>query len=377
MKKLKVAIAMSGGVDSGVAAALLVRQGYQCAGFHMELWNESQKQGFRNKCCDSESSETALRTAHKLKIPFYTLNLRKTFKKEIVDYFLQSYANGLTPNPCVKCNKLIKFGALLDYVQKKGFDYLATGHYARIKKLGKSYQLLAGVDSQKDQSYFLYNLKQKQLGHILFPIGDYHKKQVVTMAQKWDLPVANRSESQEICFFPEKDYRPFLKRHLLKEIKPGETVDVRGRVIGRHFGLPLYTIGQRHGFTISTKQTPNLAPFYVIAKKVGANQLVVGFGNQTERKEFLLKNVNEVNTIRFKRGIFKTKLKIRYQGELLEAKLRKYSKEGDLAVLLKEAERGIACGQSAVFYEKGKVLGGGIVDIDKMDKKCLNVSSMT
>lgn len=376
MKKKKVAVAMSGGVDSGVVAALLVKEGYQCAGFYMELWSERKEKGFRNKCCDLESSRAALRTAHKLKIPFYTIDLKEIFKEKIVDYFLESYACGLTPNPCIKCNKLIKFGSLLDYVKKKGYDYLATGHYVEVKKDKKNYQLLAGIDKTKDQSYFLYNLNQEQLPNLLFPLGKYKKKDVVSMAKKMSLPVANRPESQEICFFPENDYRPFLKRHLNKEIRPGKVVDLKGKVIGSHLGLPLYTIGQRHGFTINRGQTPNLPPFYVIRKKVKTNQLVVGFGKETERKEFLLKDVSWINPIEFEKGVFRTELKVRYQGELLKAKLLKQNEKDELLVILNEAERGIASGQSAIFYKKNEMLGGGIIDIDKMSKKCLNNSSM-
>jgi len=376
MKKKKVAVAMSGGVDSGVVAALLVKEGYQCAGFYMELWSERKEKGFRNKCCDFELSRAALRTAHKLKIPFYTIDLKEIFKEKIVDYFLESYACGLTPNPCIKCNKLIKFGSLLDYVKKKGYDYLATGHYVEVKKDKKNYQLLAGIDKTKDQSYFLYNLNQEQLPNLLFPLGKYKKKDVVSMAKKMSLPVANRPESQEICFFPENDYRPFLKRHLNKEIRPGKVVDLKGKVIGSHLGLPLYTIGQRHGFTINRGQTPNLPPFYVIRKKVKTNQLVVGFGKETERKEFLLKDVSWINPIEFEKGVFRTELKVRYQGELLKAKLLKQNEKDELLVILNEAERGIASGQSAIFYKKNEMLGGGIIDIDKMSKKCLNNSSM-
>jgi len=377
MKKKKVAIAMSGGVDSGVVAALLVKEGFECTGFYMELWSETKGKGFRNKRSNLESSKAALRTARKLKIPFYTIDLKKIFKEKIVDYFLKSYACGLTPNPCIECNKLIKFGILLDYIKKKGYDYLATGHYVGVRKDKKNYRLLAGADKTKDQSYFLYNLNQEQLSHLLFPLGQYEKKDIISMAKKMGLPVATRPESQEICFFPENDYRPFLKRHLNKEIKHGKVVDLKGKVIGFHLGLPLYTIGQRHGFTISRRRTSNLAPFYVINKKEKINQLVVGFGKETERKKFLLKDVNWINPVKFEKGVFKTELKVRYQGELLKVKLLKQSKRNELLVILDETERGIAPGQSVVFYKKDELLGGGIIDIDKMSKKCLNDFSMT
>lgn len=354
---------MSGGVDSGVAAALLVKQGYQCAGFHLHLWSEITKdKRFENKCCSTESLEIARRTAYRLGMLFYVLDFSKLFKKQVVDYFLESYRQGLTPNPCVVCNRFIKFGELLSYARGLGFDYLATGHYAKIK----DDRLFMGKDKIKDQSYFLYHLNQKQLTHILFPVGDYQKKEVVAMARKWKLPVAHRPESQEICFLPENDYRPFLKRQLGNKIIPGEVVDTKGKVIGRHQGLPLYTIGQRHGFSLISKiQTPLLPPYYVIGKDIKKNQLIVGFGRETEKKEFQIKDLNWLSPD-YQKQLLKLDLKvrIRHQGELLRCQLK-----GD-KVILKEAERGIAPGQSAVFYlprhqagNQEEVLGGGIIVI--------------
>jgi len=395
----KVAVALSGGVDSGVAAALLVKKGYQCTGFHLRLWSETIKdKRFENKCCSTESLETARKTAHQLGIPFQVIDFSKIFKKQVVDYFLKAYGDGLTPNPCVFCNKFIKFGELLSYVRKLGFDYLATGHYARItdgscrstaprpippaNKLGPLpwgtpsratrqnlssslyYSLLSGKDKNKDQSYFLYNLNQRQLAHILFPVGNYQKKEVVVMAKKWRLPVAHRPESQEICFLPENDYRPFLKRHLQNKIKPGKVVDIKGRIIGSHQGLPLYTIGQRHGFNLNRQiKTPVLPPYYVIEKNVKKNQLIVGFGKETERKEFLVKDVNWINPELQINKLSNCKLKcfvrIRHQGKLLEAQIK--SQENKVKVILTEPERGVAPGQSAVFYQSEEVLGGGII----------------
>ena len=220
---------MSGGVDSGVAAALLIKEGYQCTAFHLHFWSEfSKKRSFENKCCSTESLEAARKTAYLLKIPFYHLDFAKIFKKQVVDNFLKSYQQGLTPNPCVICNQWVKFGEFFKYVRRLGFDYLATGHYARTE----NGHLLKGEDKIKDQSYFLYRLKQGQLPFLLFPVGDYQKKEVMKMAKNWKLPVAHRPESQEICFLAENDYRPFLKRQLGSKIIPGKVVNVKGQVIG-------------------------------------------------------------------------------------------------------------------------------------------------
>lgn len=345
MKRKKIAVAISGGVDSGVSAALVVKAGYQAAGFHMALWREGKE--------DSLGRKAAEETAHQLGIPFHLVDLKKVFKKKVVDYFLEEYGEGRTPNPCVMCNRFIKFGELLSYVQELGYDYLATGHYARLRRGS----LIMGRDRAKDQSYFLYSLTPKQLSQIIFPVGNYLKKQVRAMAKRWHLPVAKRPESQEICFFKESDYRPFLKRQLKGKIIPGKVVDVKGKVIGKHRGIPLYTIGQRHGFTIT--ETKAIGPFYVIAKEPGENQLVVGFGREAERKEFRVKDVNWLDEkakvkSQGSEGL-NCQVRIRHRGDLLKAKVK------DSTVVLAEPERGIAPGQAAVFYQKERVLGGGVI----------------
>jgi tRNA-specific 2-thiouridylase len=346
---------MSGGVDSGITAALIVKAGYQAAGFQMHLWAEKSKdKRFKNKCCNTESLEAARKTAHQLGIPFYTVDFRKIFKQKVVDYFLKEYGLGRTPNPCVMCNRFIKFGELLDYVKKLGYDYLATGHYARVAEKGNLFHLLAAKDKKKDQSYFLYNLTQEQLAQVMFPIGDYQKSKVIVMAKRWKLPVADRPESQEVCFFSENDYRPFLKRQIKEKIISGELIDTKGKVIGRHQGLPLYTIGQRHGFEITDKKT--LGPLYVIAKEIKKNQLIVGFGKKTEKKEFTVKKINWISG-KLPKDEIKCWVKIRHQGELLKTKIRRGKK-----VILTEPERGIAPGQAAVFYQGQKVLGGGAIN---------------
>jgi len=402
-KKKKVAVAMSGGVDSGVAAALLVKQGYEVTGFHLQLWKEKTQnakckiRNFEDKCCDRKGLETVRKTAWKLGIPFYVLDFERIFKRRVVDYFLKEYAAGRTPNPCVMCNKYIKFGELLDYIRKLGFDYLATGHYARIceqiqnpiRQLAdkiqnpklKNYHLLEAKDKSKDQSYFLYNLNQRQLACVLFPVGEYAKEQVREMAKKWGLAVAERPESQEICFFPESDYRLFLQRQIPEKIAPGEVVDAFGQVVGRHFGLPLYTIGQRHGFEINLKShisnLTSIPPFYVVGKDVKKNRLIIGFGKEAEQKEFWVEKVNWiVPDFKFQDSDSRLFVRIRHQGELLKCKFQNPKSKmkiqnSKLKIILEEPYRGIAPGQAAVFYRlftnhyslitNYEVLGGGVI----------------
>ena len=416
--KKKVAVAMSGGVDSAVAAARLVKAGYDCVGFHMKLWGNSNGRPGNTETLPcrqaglkfTETLRTARRVAKKLEIRLVVVDLRKEFKKRVVDYFCEAYGRGLTPNPCVVCNQLIKFGELLKHARKLGCDYLATGHYARIaievrgslfsktqagKKSGlknhyfllndlptrssevKSdcnltadqyfskrtplplYHLLMARDKKKDQSYFLYRLNQEQLSHVLFPNGDYLKSEVKEMAARWGLPVKEVAESQEICFLGGHDYREFLKDRIGNRIKGGEVVDGQGRIIGEHFGLPLYTIGQRTGFKIYHRvfgRLKNKVPvLYVIGKEVKKNRLVVGRRNEVERREFEVKDISWVNAnyeLGIKNKEFKCRIKIRNQGKLLKCKI--HGERGRIRVFLEEGERGVAKGQSAVFYSKLK-----------------------
>jgi len=354
-----------------------VKAGYQAAGFYMHLWVEPQSY-LRGGACD----EAARKTAHQLGIPFYIVDLEKIFKKKVVDYFLKEYSLGRTPNPCIMCNRFIKFEELMSHAKGLGYDYLATGHYARIvevtsdqqpvtrKSKNRSpitgYRLLQGVDKAKDQSYFLYNLTQKRLAQVMFPVGNYLKTEVIKMARKWKLPVAERPESQEICFFKESDYRPFLKRQIKKKIIPGDVVDTKGKVIGKHRGLPLYTIGQRHGFRIQSSaigdQLSVIPPYYVVRKDVKKNQLIVGFGKEAEKKEFLVKDVNWIAPdyqSLITNHQLQCQVRIRHQGELLPAKLSIINYQ--LSISLNESERGVAPGQAVVFYQGEETLGGGII----------------
>ncbi len=383
-KKSRVVVAMSGGVDSGVAAALLMEQGYDVLGLHLHFWQEGIKgikgvkeNGFLeevgNRCCDLAGLEAARKTAAKLGIPFYVKDYAEDFKKIVVDYFLAEYAAGRTPNPCVVCNQLIKFGKLLEYARTLGCQFLATGHYARIRgikgvKGGKGYKLLKGVDGSKDQSYFLWTLTQDKLAHILFPVGGLTKPEVRKIARVKNLPVSERPESFEICFIQDRDYRDFLKRHIPGAIRPGEVVNTKGEIIGKHFGLPLYTIGQRKGFRIESKKqkakSKNGIPLYVVGMDVKRNRLVVGRGKESERQKFAVSGVNWISGekgLKGIKGVKGLKVRMRHQGPLLNAKCKMQNAK-TAEVTLGEAVRGITPGQSAVFYHEDEVLGGGVIE---------------
>jgi len=360
----KIAVAMSGGVDSGVAASLLVERGYDVAGFFMHLWHEDRTEvgnasEVENKCCSWESLEAARKTAGRLGIPLYTVDFRSDFKKAIVGYFLSAYRAGVTPNPCVICNKLIKFGKLLAYVKTLGYDYLATGHYARLQQRDGGLHLLRAVDESKDQSYFLWQLSPNQLEHILFPIGGFSKCEVRRMARDRKLPVAVRPESFEICFIPDS-LPDFLQRHLPEEIRPGPVLDTSGEVIGRHHGLPLYTYGQRRGFELEKYRG---IPLYVVGIDKERNALIVGRGGESEVKDFTVRDVNWMIVAELEE-LLATQLqcRIRHQGALMPCVVNLKDANSAEVSLLAPA-RAVTPGQSAVFYRGEELLGGGIIEL--------------
>ncbi|MFA6534340.1 MAG: tRNA 2-thiouridine(34) synthase MnmA [Patescibacteria group bacterium] len=358
----KVAIAMSGGVDSSVAAALLVQAGYDCFGVFMHFWAEPGRKAEReNLCCSLASYHDARRVCQKLGIKLYTLNFDSYFKKTIVDDFLKEYGAGQTPNPCVRCNKYIKFGELLKKTQKLGASYLATGHYIKIANRqppsANRYKLFTAKDKDKDQSYFLYNLKQEQLKHLLFPLGGYTKPEVRKLAKKFGLAVAEKRESQEICFIADKDHNEFLRRHL--RLKPGKIATLDGKVVGSHLGLPLYTLGQRRGIGLGG------GPYFVAGFNRKKNQLLVTTNKNNSallKKEFLVKEVNWIADTAPKLPL-KCLVKTRYRQTALSAMVKKQGK--NYLVKLSKPGRAVAAGQSAVFYQPAgsgtELLGGGII----------------
>lgn len=346
-----VIVAMSGGIDSSLAAALLKEAGYEVIGVSLRLWSEEREDlpyPSRN-CCSLEGAEDARRVCQVLDIPFYYLNLERQFKDAVVDYFCREYSRGRTPNPCLACNEKIKFHFLLRKALALGADYLATGHYARIEQQDGSYSLLKGVDPLKDQSYVLYTLGQWELSHLLFPLGGYRKAEARRMAVERGLPVAQKAESQEICFIPDNDYRRFLAERL--PLEPGDTLDTQGRVLGRHGGVAFYTMGQRC-------RLESREPFYVLRIDPDRNTLTVGPKEDLLSDTLVADKVNFVSGKRMERPTAVT-AKIRYKSPEAKAVLLPWGKQ--IKLHFEERQRAITPGQAVVFYQGEAVLGGGII----------------
>ncbi len=339
----KIAIALSGGVDSGTAAYLLKEQGHNIVGIFMQLWVTSQ-----------QSLNAAKQVADFLNIDLHVVDYSKEFKKQVVDYFTNEYRAGRTPNPCVVCNKYIKFGRLLKEAKKLDCEYLATGHYARLESTDRAIKLLKGRDPEKDQSYFLWKLNQQQLEKALFPVGNLLKSEVREIAAANNLPIAKRPDSQKICFIA-GDYRDFLKKHIPNAFQPGDVLNTEGEVIGKHFGLPLYTIGQRRGF-----QTKSAVPLYVTGIDIKNNRLIVGRDQESERKSFSVTDINWVNPALKKEPQLNCEVQIRYRGPIVKAAVERKT-ENRLKVKLENPLRSVTPGQSAVFYNGRVVLGGGVI----------------
>ncbi|MGE5392161.1 MAG: tRNA 2-thiouridine(34) synthase MnmA [Candidatus Saccharibacteria bacterium] len=346
-----VVVGMSGGVDSSVTAALLKKRGFDVVGVFMKNWS----QDFGDYGCTwAEDAEDARLVADVLKIPFYVWNFEKEYYDRVVEYFLREYKAGRTPNPDAMCNKEIKFKAFLDKALKLGADMVATGHYARIEKDKAGYRLLKGVDPAKDQSYFLYTLKQEQLAKTLFPIGGYFKPEIRKLAKRFGLPNHAKKDSQGICFIGKIDVTEFLRAHIKAEA--GEVVTASGRVVGRHYGLPFYTIGQRDGIGIG-----GTGPYYVVAKKSKTNQLVVTNDPKDKklwRKEFTMTDLTW--TGRQPKFPLRASVVIRYHHPPYPALLGKPD-SGSIKVTFDEPQRAITPGQAAVVFHGDELLGGGVI----------------
>src|SRR3989344_3670287 len=344
----KVFVAMSGGVDSSVTAYLLQGEGYEVTGVFMKVWQPDFI-----PCSAEEDRRDAMRVAAKLGIPFETWNFEAEYKRDVVDYLIAEYRAGRTPNPDVMCNRHIKFGVFLREALRRGAQHIATGHYARVKEDRDGFHLLAGSDTNKDQSYFLYTLGQEALSRTLFPIGNYTKPEVRALARRALLPTAEKKDSQGLCFIGKLDMENFLS-HYIPPVR-GAVLDARGKSIGEHHGAAYYTIGQRHGFK-TRAHTPHESPYYVIGKDIGTNTLTVSHAPKTKEREVSLRNTSW--TLRAPALDKRYSARLRYRQPLSPCSIR-IGSNADAVVTFEKPLPIIPIGQSLVLYDKEECLGGG------------------
>lgn len=355
MKKGKALIAMSGGVDSSVSALLMTEEGYECIGCTMKLYSNDDIGISRgHTCCSLDDVEDARAVANRLGIPYYVFNFTDSFKEKIIDKFVATYEKGMTPNPCIDCNRYMKFDSLYERAKILGCDYIVTGHYARIRKTDEGYQLLKAVDSTKDQSYVLYQMTQEELAGTRFPLGELTKLEARQKAEAHDFINANKPDSQDICFVPDGDYVAALKRFSGKEYPSGDFVNKKGEVIGKHKGLVAYTIGQRKGLGVSADR-----PLYVCQIDTENNRVVLGDNEDLFSKSVDVREVHWISGKSPKEPI-SCKVKIRYRMEEQSATL--YPGENQTAhIEFDQPQRAKTAGQAAVFYDGDIVLGGGVI----------------
>lgn len=356
MKK-KVAIGMSGGVDSSVAAYLLKEQGYDVIGVTMQIWQDEDPLAMAENggCCGLSAVDDARRVADMLGIPYYVLNFKREFKEHVIDYFMDEYMHARTPNPCIACNRYVKWEALLNRAMELGCDYIATGHYARICKLDNGrYALKKSATIRKDQTYALYNLTQEQLSRTLMPVGEYDKEEIRKIAERIGLLVANKPDSQEICFVPDNDYASYIERETGKNFPQGNFIDLNGNILGRHKGIIHYTIGQRKGLGLSLG-----APAFVVDIRPGTNEVVIGTNEDTFSDRLLANMVNFMSIPELD-GERKVTAKIRYSHQGAPCKI-KMAGEDIVACQFKEPVRAVTPGQAVVFYDGDIVVGGATI----------------
>ncbi|MBI4208649.1 MAG: tRNA 2-thiouridine(34) synthase MnmA [Deltaproteobacteria bacterium] len=355
-KNKKVVVAMSGGVDSSVAAALLVEQGYDVVGISLQLWNYAgSDKGSFDGCCSPEDLYDARGVARQLRIPYYVYNFEQTFMEKVVHPFVNSYRTGQTPNPCVLCNEKVKFDPLLQRAKELEADYLATGHYAQVERDERGvHHLRKAKDLQKDQSYFLHRLTQEQLAYCLFPVGGMNKEEVRGIAKRLGLRVAEKPDSQEICFVANQNYASFVEEQSSSSMDPGPILDEEGHLLGTHPGLHRYTIGQRRGLGISS-----LEPLYVIRMDTRENRLIVGKKERLYENSFIVRETHWIDGE--PQGPIAARVRIRYKHQEVPATTEPLPSH-ETRVLCQEPQRAITPGQAAVFYQGDQVLGGGWIE---------------
>ena len=358
MSKPKVVVGMSGGVDSSEAACLLKEQGYDVIGVTMQIWQdeETDVQEENGGCCGLSAVDDARRVAWELGIPYYVMNFKEEFKRQVMDYFVEEYRKGRTPNPCIACNRYVKWESLLKRSLDIGADFIATGHYARVEKLDNGrYALKTSVTARKDQTYALYNLTQDQLAHTLMPVGAYEKDEIRRMAKDQNLPVAHKPDSQEICFIPDQDYAGFIEKTTGEKAEEGNFVDLQGNVLGRHRGIIHYTVGQRKGLNLSMGY-----PVFVVEIRPDTNEVVIGKGEDVFSDTLRCSGVNWMAVDGLHGREMRVKAKIRYSHPGAECVIRQIGPDV-VECKFDQPQRAITPGQAVVFYKDSYVVGGGTI----------------